>query len=197
MTYRQKENLIALGFFAVLIVIGLLSRPKNSTPAKTDLTSQAATSAPETTQPTDSRIVPFKDIPKLVNKSRPEWIKTLGKPTNTFPPPAWAKNISGTDSWRIGDVHLGLTWNRARLPMNIDLSTGSGTDVLTLEEMNTLASYFGLPSMWEKHLRGLRPFYHWGRDSDPISATGPLDGSAAGDTIGFLINTPGEIPSVR
>jgi hypothetical protein len=77
---RLKYVLILLGLLTVLGIVGHLIRTANRTE------SGLASSATPSPKPDFTRVIPAKDIGKLVNKPRVAWVKSLGKPTEIRPP---------------------------------------------------------------------------------------------------------------
>ena len=80
-------------------------------------------------------------------------------------------------------------WTKVRFPYGISFATAKGAQVLSLTEVDTLASYFGLGPMYKKP-RVLPSIHFWGNDKDPIQA------SAASESNGLVItiNNPGKVP---
>jgi hypothetical protein len=186
---RLKYGLILLGLLAVLGIRGYLNR--NTNRAESGLASSATPALSAT--PDFTRVIPAKDIGKLVNKPRSVWVKTLGKPTEKSAPPfkdIAGESWGGVDTWTLGSkVQVTVVWTEARLPYGISFATVKGAQVLSLTEVDTLASYFGLGAMYTKpHV--LPTIHFWGTDKDPIQA------SAAGESTGLAItiNSPGKVP---
>ena len=168
----RKQNDIALAR------LHAAQRPKdenNMTQATHDTSPSTSTSpspSPEATPADLSRVLPFSNVPTLLDKPRAAWIKTLGTPTESVTlsqETLRRDNLRSLDSWHHGSVDMIVTWNKARLPVYISFATTKGSPVLSLEEVKALAAYFGLSVMYTPP--GVMPFIHfWGSDNDPIKA---------------------------
>src|SRR5271169_126059 len=57
----------------------------------------------------------------------------------------------GVDTWVLGNgVEVVVVWTKMRLPYTISFATEKGVQVLTPQEVDTLASYFALGPMYTK-----------------------------------------------
>jgi hypothetical protein len=83
---RLKYALILLGLLTVLGIVGHLIRTANRTESGLASPATQTSSANPSPTPDFTRVIPAKDIGKLVNKPRVAWVKSLGKPTEIRPP---------------------------------------------------------------------------------------------------------------
>ena len=83
---RLKYVLILLGLLTVLGIVAHLIRTANRTESGLASPATQTSSATPSATPDFTRVIPAKDIGKLVNKPRVAWVKTLGKPTESRPP---------------------------------------------------------------------------------------------------------------